>query len=109
MRYCLLGPLEVLGDDGSPLVLTGQRERVLLAVLVLNANRAVSPARLVDALWGEEPPATATNALQVQVSKLRKKLAAASGRDDLLRNVAAGYVLEVGPGELDLERFEGLT
>jgi predicted ATPase/DNA-binding SARP family transcriptional activator len=109
MRYCLLGPLEVLGDDGSPLVLSGQRERALVAVLVLNANRAVSPARLVDALWGEEPPATATNALQVRVSKLRKKLAAASTRKDLLRSVPAGYVLEVGPGELDLDRFEGLT
>jgi predicted ATPase/DNA-binding SARP family transcriptional activator/class 3 adenylate cyclase len=108
MRYRLLGPLEVIGDDGQAVALAGGRERVLLATLVLGANQTVSTGRLVDALWGEDPPATAANALQVHVSKLRKKLSPAGGRDVLPR-APQGYVLQTGPGEVDLEEFEELA
>ena len=107
MRYRLLGPLEVIGDDGQTVAL-GARERVLLATLVLGANQVVSTERLVDALWGEDPPATAANALQVHVSKLRKKLAEA-GAGDVIARAPQGYVLQVGSGPVDLEEFEQLV
>ena len=58
MEYRVLGPLEVRGDDG-PLPLGGAKQRALLALLLLNANRVVSRERLIDELWGEEPPETA--------------------------------------------------
>ena len=55
MEYRVLGPLEVVGDDG-PLALGGAKQRALLALFVLNANRVVSRERLVDGLWGDDPP-----------------------------------------------------
>jgi DNA-binding SARP family transcriptional activator len=109
MEYRLLGQLEVIGDDGQQVAFAGDKERVALAVLLLVANRVVSTSRLVDALCGERPPAGAANALQVQMSRLRKKLAAAADGRDLLRGDRSGYRLEVEPGELDVERFETLA
>jgi YVTN family beta-propeller protein len=109
MQYRLLGPLEVSGDDGQPVALSGDRERVVVAVLVLGANQVVSTARLVDALWGDRPPTTAVNALQVHVSRLRKKLAAASAGRELLHTESSGYRLTVASGESDVERFEDLV
>jgi predicted ATPase/DNA-binding SARP family transcriptional activator len=108
MRYQLLGPLEVVGDDGGTVALAGGRERVLVATLVLGANQVVSTDRLVDALWGDDPPATADNALQVHVSKLRKKLSRAGARESL-SSAPKGYVLSTAPGDVDLEEFEQLV
>ncbi|MGO9857037.1 MAG: BTAD domain-containing putative transcriptional regulator [Acidimicrobiales bacterium] len=108
MRYRLLGPLEVVGEDDRAVTLAGRRERVLLATLVLGANQTVSTDRLVDALWGDDPPATAANSLQVHVSKLRKKLSAAGARDSL-SSAPHGYVLRTGPGEVDVDQFEQLV
>jgi predicted ATPase/class 3 adenylate cyclase/DNA-binding winged helix-turn-helix (wHTH) protein len=107
MRYRLLGPLEVFGDDGAPIALRGPRERVLLATLVLGASRTVSTSRLIDALWGEDPPPTATNTLQVHLSRLRKKLAGDRSGGPI-ESSASGYVLSTRPGEVDLECFEAL-
>ena len=98
----------MIGDDGQPVALAGERERALLATLALAANQVVSTVRLVEALWGNQPPATAGNALQVQVSKLRKKLAGASDRQPL-RTAPHGYVLTTEAGELDMECFEELA
>jgi predicted ATPase/DNA-binding SARP family transcriptional activator len=108
MRFGLLGPLEVLSDDGEVIVFAGNRERVMLAALLLGANRTVQTAHLIDALWGESPPARAANALQVQVSRLRRKLNAGTGRAEVLRGEPSGYRLVVEPGELDVARFEAL-
>ena len=74
MEYRALGPLEVWqGDESLPL--GGAKQRALLALLLLNAQRARRrPRRLVDELWGEEPPATAVKTVQVYVSQLRKTL-----------------------------------
>src|SRR5215212_9368434 len=99
MEVRILGPLEVLGEAG-PVGLGGPKQRALLAFLLLNANEVVSSDRLIDALWEEEPPATARKSLQLYVSRLRKLL----GRE-CLQTEAAGYVLRVGADELDLERF----
>ena len=109
MRYRLLGPLEVVGEDGTTVVLGGEKERTLLAGLALGANRVVSTSFLVNALWGESPPKHAANALQVQVSRLRKKLATASGGGEVLSREGAGYLLAVGPGQVDVTRFEELV
>ena len=58
MEFRLLGPLEVIADDGEPVQLGGARPRAVLAMLLLHPNRVVSVDRLVDAVWGETPPAS---------------------------------------------------
>lgn len=104
MEFRLLGPLEVLGDDGVPLPLGGKRPRALLTLLLLQANEAVSTDRLVDGIWGETPPESAPGALQVHVHALRKAL----GAERILTR-SPGYVVRVEPDELDVERFERLA
>ena len=100
IEFRLLGPLEVT-KDGALTPVGGTRQRALLTLLLLHRNEVLARERLVDALWGDEPPATAVNALQVAVHELRKVV----GRDRLLSR-HGGYELAVGPGELDLDRFE---
>jgi predicted ATPase/DNA-binding SARP family transcriptional activator len=100
MEFRILGPLEVL-SDGRALNLGGQKQRALLAALLIDANRAVPSDRLIDALWEEEPPRTAHKALQVYVSQLRKLLG-----KERLQTKAPGYLLQVEEGELDVERFQ---
>ena len=102
MDYRILGPLEVLAPDG-PVPLGGAKQRALLAILLLRANEVVSTDRLIDALWGEEPPETAPKALQVHVSQLRKALG-----PDAIRTRPPGYALDVTGSELDLDRFRRL-
>ena len=103
LRFGLLGPLEVAGDEGA-LAVGGPRQRALLALLLLHGNTVLSRSRLIDALWGERPPETAANALQVGVHGLRKALGA--GR---IVTHAAGYALHLDPDELDVARFEHLV
>src|SRR5947208_14793792 len=102
MEYRVLGPLEVRDGDRS-LPLAGAKQRALLALLLVNSNHVVSRDRLIDELWGEQPPETAVQSLQVYVSRLRKLLP-----PDTLLTRPPGYLLEVGPDELDLQRFERL-
>ena len=104
MEFRLLGPLEVRGDDGAEVSLGGARPRALLAALLLHPNQAVSTDTLIDAIWGDEPPASAQNALQVHVHALRSALGA-----DRIVTRAPGYLLRVEDGELDAERFEQLV
>jgi DNA-binding SARP family transcriptional activator len=101
--YRLLGPLEVANESG-PVTLGGQKQRALLALLLLHAGEALSIDRIVDGLWGEQPPRTATTSLQNIVSQLRKLLGA-----DVLETRPPGYALRVGPDELDLSQFERLV
>ena len=103
MEFRLLGPLEVVADDGSAVPVRGQRARTLLALLLLEPNHAVSTDRLVDGIWGETPPATAAAALQVHVHALRKAL----GRDRVVTR-DPGYLVRVEDGELDADRFTDL-
>src|ERR1700747_2222330 len=99
MEFRILGPLEVVAN-GHLLDLGGQKQRVLLALLVLEANRCVPRERLIDALWEDAPTATAAKGLQVHVSQLRKLLG-----NERLQTKAPGYLLRVEPEELDLHRF----
>lgn len=103
IEYRVLGPLEAL-DDGRQLPLGGPRQRAVLAVLLLHANEVVPASRLVDDLWGDEPPETASNILQGYVSDLRHLL----GREAIATR-GRGYAIQVGPGDLDLRRFERLS
>src|SRR5437588_3280382 len=74
LQFGVLGPLEVRLDDALVLV-AGPRQRALLALLLLNANRVVSRDRLIDELLGDQPPESADRMLRVQISRLRKALA----------------------------------
>jgi DNA-binding SARP family transcriptional activator/tetratricopeptide (TPR) repeat protein len=103
MDFRILGPLEV-STQGEPLDLGGQKQRALLAALLLQANRVVSQDRLIEALWEDDPPETAQKALQVYVSQLRKRL----GKERLVTK-SPGYLLRVEPDELDVERFQRLA
>ena len=100
----MLGPLQAY-YDGVELDLGPPKQRALLALLLLNANRVVATERLIDDLWGDSPPSTARAALQVYVAGLRKAL---NDGGTNLRTRAPGYVLEVEAGSLDLDRFTQL-
>ncbi len=102
MEFRVLGPLEVL-DTENPLPTGGPKQRTVLALLVLNANRVVTVDRLGDALWGSEPPETARNTLQTYVRHLRKALGA-----ERIEHRSNGYVLHADADEIDLLRFESL-
>ena len=103
LEFRILGPLEVV-DDEQVLHLSGQKQRALLALLLLDANRVVSTDRIVDALWGEQPPRTAATSLQNFVSQLRKLLGS-----DVVVTKPPGYQLRIAPQQLDLERFVRLV
>jgi DNA-binding SARP family transcriptional activator len=102
MEFGILGSLAAW-EDGCELPLGGPKQRALLAVLLLRANELVPMESLVDELWGERPPRSAIKVVHGHVSQLRKALG-----EGILETRAAGYVLRVGPGALDVERFEGL-
>jgi len=104
----ILGPFEVCDDSGQPVKLPTGRERALLAVLALQRGEVVSTDGLVDALWGEQPPTTASKALQGYVSHLRRLLDA-SGGDGTLVTQPPGYALRVDDSRVDARRFEMLA
>ncbi|NBH04190.1 AAA family ATPase, partial [Amycolatopsis sp. SID8362] len=103
MRFHLLGPLTVT-VGGRPLPLGGAKQRVLLAHLLLNANRTVPPGQLVETIWPREPPTSATANLQTYVWRLRRLLP-----DTLLRTHGPGYSLAVDPDAVDAHRFTRLV
>jgi DNA-binding SARP family transcriptional activator len=102
MHFRLLGPLEVAEQDRA-LELGGIKQRSLLAILLLHAGEVVASDRLIAELWGETPPATAAKSVQTYVLRLRRELGA-----ERVTTRAHGYVLNVGPDELDLALFERL-
>ena len=103
MEFLILGPLEVV-DDGRPISIRRGKEQALLAYLLLHANEVVPSGTLIDVLWDERPPTTASKILQNGVSHLRKQLG-----DGRLETRDRGYLLRVEKDELDLERFERLA
>ncbi len=103
MDYRILGPLELRAGDRT-VSLRGVRQRELLAVLLLHANEIVSSDRLIDELWERDPPPTAAKIIQNSVSQLRKLI-----DPELLITRSPGYLLVVGPDELDAGRFERIV
>jgi eukaryotic-like serine/threonine-protein kinase len=107
MDVRVFGPLQAI-VDGRPLPLGGVKPRALLAMLALNAGSTVSSERLIEGLWGEHPPASATKLVQVYVSHLRKALAAGGDGAEIVTR-GRGYELRLGSGDVDARRFEGLV
>jgi predicted ATPase/DNA-binding SARP family transcriptional activator len=105
LRIELLGPIEAWVDS-RPVALGGQRPRALFAVLALMAGRVVTTDRLIDGLWGDDPPARARDSLQMHVSRLRKALTEAGADGGRLVSQAGGYLLDVRPGERDVDRWQ---
>lgn len=101
-EFRILGPLEVVDESGA-IALGGQKQRALLGLLLMRAGEVVATDRLVDQLWGEQPPRTATTSLQNLVSQVRKLLG-----PDVLLTRPPGYVLQVEAESVDLGRFERL-
>ena len=102
LEFRLLGPLEV-DAAGTPVPLGGPKQRALLAYLLLHPGQVISDERLIDELWGDEPPATARNTIQVYVSQLRKLV------DGAIRRSGAGYAIEVEREAVDAHRFARLV
>ena len=103
LEFRVLGPLEVW-RNGSPVRVGGERQRAVLALLLLRANEVVATDQLVEALFGLEAPETASNSLQAAVSRLRQRL-----DPEVLLTRPRGYLLRVPPDRLDLIRFEELV
>jgi predicted ATPase len=101
----ILGPLEVRDDRGASIEITGARLRALLGRLALDAGRPVAPAVLIDAVWGDQPPADEANALQTLVSRLRRTLGSAA----MVGQAPAGYRLAIEAADVDAVRFEVLA
>lgn len=108
MQFRILGPLQVLAE-GRPIEAGAPKQRALLAFLLIHANQVVSADRILEEVWGGDPPPGDRKTLQVHISKLRKALAAGGDSGAApLRTEGAGYLLEVAPDDLDATRFERL-
>jgi YVTN family beta-propeller protein len=101
--FRILGPLEV-SDGERPASIGGARQRAVLAILLLHRGEVVSVDRLVDELWGERSPETATKTVQVYVSRIRKALG-----DGVVITRGGGYVLDVEAEQIDADRFERIA
>ena len=100
MQFRILGPIQALVDD-QPAALGAPKQRGLLALLLVNRRRVMTAEQLIDGLWGEAPPASAVQSLQVYVHGLRRALGA-----DRIETAGRGYRVVVEEDELDLDRFE---
>jgi predicted ATPase/DNA-binding SARP family transcriptional activator len=98
----VLGPLELRAGTGEAVPVAGARLRTLLILLALDANRVVSADRLIDGVWGDDPPTAALNALQALVSRLRRAGLTIEG-------APAGYRLVIDPDRVDAHRFARLA
>jgi len=110
MEFRILGPLE-FEARGQTLQLGGPKQRALLALLLIQANRTVSIDRLSEGLWGDTPPHGAAATIQVRISQLRKLLEPdrdPGGTYKILVSRSRGYMLRVDTSEFDLYRFEQL-
>jgi DNA-binding SARP family transcriptional activator len=105
LALAILGPLELRLNGGEPLGLGGVRQRAVLAILALNANKVVATERMIDELWRENSPSSAAHTVQVFVSRLRHAMGSASDR---LATRPPGYRLELAVMEIDAGRCERL-
>jgi DNA-binding SARP family transcriptional activator len=104
LRFALLGPVQVHGDDG-PVEIRGALRRTLLAALLLHRGSVLSADRLGELIWGGRPPASVTTSLYNQIMRLRQALGDDGG---LIRAVSPGYLIHIAPNDLDLTEFADL-
>ncbi|MEH1011796.1 BTAD domain-containing putative transcriptional regulator [Micromonospora sp. CPCC 206060] len=112
MYFGILGSVEVRTADGRPVPPGGPQLRALLALLLLDAGREVGTGRLIEGLYGSRPPGNVANALQSQVSRLRRALRAAGPPGQhrtLIESGPVGYRLAVDPDDVDAYRFARLA
>jgi DNA-binding SARP family transcriptional activator len=107
LEFRVLGPVEAEAD-ATPLNLGGPQQKALLAILLLRANQVVHRDRLIDELWGDSPPAAARETIKVYIGRLRKVFGE-NGSSATLLTRGGGYVLEVDPEQVDVNRFEELA
>src|SRR4051812_14893587 len=108
--FRILGRIEVSGADGEIVVIRRRKQRALLAVLLLRAGSVVRTGEIMEALWGERPPASARANMHSYVSALRRIVDALSGTDGSpLVNAAGGYRLDVAESQCDAMLFAGLA
>ncbi|MDH3730072.1 MAG: winged helix-turn-helix domain-containing protein, partial [Acidimicrobiia bacterium] len=100
LRVLVLGPVEV-ERAGELLSIGGRRARSILAALVISLRHAVSDDRLIEAVWGDEPPESARASVQSHISRLRGVLG-----HDVVQRHDHSYVLEIDPGQVDACVFE---
>ena len=104
MQFTLLGPLQIV-VDGATRSLSSPGEKAVLALLLLAAGRVLTRETLVDALWGENPPANPANALQGRISRLRHALEAIGVPGTLVAAQGPGYLAAVDRDQVDAHRF----
>jgi DNA-binding SARP family transcriptional activator len=112
MRIAVLGPLEVIDDDGGPIAVPGAKERLLLAVLVAGAPNVVSRDHIEHVLWNGDRPASARKSLQVHLVHLRSALEPGRPQGSTGRYVVrrgTGYALTAGRGDVDALRIADLA
>lgn len=108
LRFAVLGPVQAW-RDGAELDLGTPLQRSILAMLLLRESRAVTPAEMIDAVWGEDAPPRALGALRTYVSRLRAVLEPGRSprtRPELLTSVGRGYALRLNGATLDLAFFD---
>ena len=111
MRLRLLGPVELVAASGS-IALGGPKQRSVLALLAMSANRVVASERLIAGVWGEEASDRAGATLQVYISNLRRILRAADGDSPAtptIKGQSPGYVLTFAPQDVDVLEFGRLV
>ncbi|HEU4356340.1 MAG TPA: BTAD domain-containing putative transcriptional regulator, partial [Actinomycetota bacterium] len=107
VEYRILGSLEVV-RDGDVVVVGSGKQRTLLAALMLHAGEVVTTDRLIDLIWGDDPPRTAVHSIQIYVSDLRKALGT-PGQPDAIETRPPGYLLHAAAETVDANRFELLV
>ncbi|GAA4254333.1 hypothetical protein GCM10022255_058640 [Dactylosporangium darangshiense] len=99
-----MGPLRVQGGQHGTTV-SAHKMEILLAVLLIRSGQVVPISQLMHEVWGEHPPQRAKAAVHVYISQLRRFLARPGVAESPIVTKAPGYLLDVGPGEIDLALF----
>src|SRR5689334_10571816 len=109
VKIKVLGPIEVVGDR-APLRLPRRQGRLAVGLLALEPNRVVSVDRLLDLMWGDEPPSSARAILHSRISEVRRVFADGNlGGAASIRPAEGGYSLTIDPEAVDAERFRSLV
>jgi DNA-binding SARP family transcriptional activator len=108
VEFLVLGPLTVV-RDGAEFPVASTKVRTVLALLLVHARQVVPPSALIDELWPDAPPSSATNTLQTYISQLRRLIGASADAPSPLLTRPGGYLLEVPPEAVDSLRFERLV
>lgn len=114
MDIRVLGPLEA-HEDGKTVLPSASKPRQILALLAINSSRAITVATLMEEIWGDHIPRSAATTLQTYILQLRRKIGAALADDpfrdakDVLVTCHGGYLLDLQPGDVDVDEFSHLT